>query len=303
LPVAWSCRAATDGGIVLPGEDCTQEINPDPENDPYNPEYTYLAMDSVKVAGGKGGGHCDPDETDPTRPQYCYEQKDITCAVPDPNTCISTPTGTQIDCDIDNDCVNEIMTGGARAWLDLDGPSGGANQLMDWIQHPETVPEISVHDWLPSAGGTERSVFRVATILKGTDVVLPVFSNLCKTGIPNIYSNQTDPESTDNCTYSDLDDLSLAGSNTNYHIYSFSAFHVTCVQTGRNANRHVYAEDGYEFDNSKNWCNGHYAAWNNGSIDENDKTIEGYFIILDLGGYAGAGHWNNTGTFTVVLTK
>jgi len=36
------------------------------------------------------------------------------------------------------------------------------------------------------------------------------------------------------------------------------------------------------------------------SIDDNDKTIEGYFKINDIGGYGGLGDWYDTGTFTVV---
>jgi hypothetical protein len=84
---------------------------------------------------------------------------------------------------------------------------------------------------------------------------------------------------------------------------------VTCVQTGKK----VTAETGYVFTekNGKD-CNGHLAAVNNCfgsgknktcSIDENDKTIEGYFKVADLGGYGGPGDWFNTGAFTVILVK
>jgi len=40
-----------------------------------------------------------------------------------------------------------------------------------------------------------------------------------------------------------------------------------------------------------------------GAIDENDKTIEGYFKELNSGGYSGPGDPVNVGTFTVVLVR
>ena len=52
--------------------------------------------------------------------------------------------------------------------------------------------------------------------------------------------------------------------------------------------------------NKKN-CNGHDDATEVGSIEDNDKTIEGYFKEVNLGGYSGPGDWWDTGTFTVVL--
>jgi hypothetical protein len=308
LPVAWSCRAPAGGEIT--SLDCEMKVNQDyvkdPGNyelDPNNLDYTYVAMDSVKVNKKNNDPICKTDNP----PDECYESLgDVECAAPVLPACDAEPPEGKIDCDIDNDCIDELMTGGARAWLDLDGSGGGAADLKDWIAHPETVPDINVHDWLPSAQGTDTSIFRVASQnIVGEDVILPVFNNLCKTGEPDIWSDQIDPETTENCTYTDLDNLDLAGSNVNYHIYSFSAFHVTCIQLGKNKNS-VYAENGYVFFNdynNKDWCNGHALAVENGSIDEGEKTIEGYFTKLDLGGYAGNGTWNNTGTFTVVLTK
>ena len=59
-------------------------------------------------------------------------------------------------------------------------------------------------------------------------------------------------------------------------------------------------------------CNGHLYAVNNCagsgqnktcSIDDNDKTIEGYFEEVNLGGYSGPGDWFDAGTFTVVLVR
>lgn len=313
LPVAWSCRATAYEGYTLPGEACAMKIHPNPETDPYNPAYTYILMDSVKVKKDRlHDPNCDPDKVDPL-PEECLEDtSDIECYKPEPPSCDvpSSYSGEQIDCDINNDCIDELMTGGARAWIDLNGdPGGGANELIEWISDPDSLPEINVHDWLPSQVAVTTSVFKAAIDLVGKDVILPVFNNTCTTGEPDIYYELSEAEllagtePQDHCTYTQLDNLDKVGSSVNYHIYSFSAFHVTCVQTGKNKINQVFAEAPGAANNSKGWCNGHYAAVDNESIDDNDKTIEGYFITLNSGGYSGPGAWNNTGTFTVVLTK
>jgi hypothetical protein len=331
LPVAWSCRANAEEGVIIPGEEGC-EMNPleDPDNDPsrYNADNLYILMDSVKVKKDKlNDPKCDPEKVDPLPEECLMDTSDIVCYdqyTPEQiaaGNCVvpSDYIGEQIDCDINNDCTDELKTGGARAWLDLAGGNGGgAADLVDWITDPSTVPEINCHDWLPSIVAVSTSVFKAATNLVGQDVVLPVFNNMCPTGQPDIYHELTTAElkagtePQELCTYTQLDNLDKTGSSVNYHIYAFTAFHVTCVQTGKNKNTQVFAEAPEAANNDKGWCNGHYAAATNCwgdpkdpacSIADNDKTIEGYFTVLDLGGYGGPGKWNNLGTFTVVLSK
>jgi Putative Flp pilus-assembly TadE/G-like len=312
LPVAWSCRENVEGdlecvnniGPCRPGD----EYNNDP-NDTYGLDCTYLIMDSVKVVKGHP---CDPDVVDPLDPKYCYEQNDIVCA---PNgddldpvqACDywdpawgdpSDPT-IYIDCDVDNDCENDLMSGGARSWLDLDGGGGGAQELKDWITGAEDPPEIEVHTWVPEQSGVATSLFHTtADILVGKEIILPVFNKDCE-GLP---ADITDPETNNACNawtedqYVDYDSMN---STHNFHIISFSAFHVTCVQTTKN--KSVY-EAGYQIGNHKT-CYGHDAAVDAGVIDDNDKSIEGYFIRDMMGGYGGPGDWFDTGTFTVVLVR
>jgi hypothetical protein len=313
LPVAWSCRENVVGSL-----DCAQQINPDPVNDPYNLDYTYIIMDSVKTVGNND------------------EPNDIVCSPhPDYPACSVVvenpdfPEQPYIDCDIDDDCVDELKSGGARSWLDLDGtqngPGGGAQELIGWIQNPASVPVVHVHTWLPEQVAVSNSIFKnVQDYLLGTDVILPVFNKMCD-GMPDISS---DPESTSVCNYwwnnaivENRDDISLITNSTlNYHIMSFSAFHITCVQLGDSKGK--AENDSYPYVNvhgNKKDCIGHNAAATNyfncepgysndpkhceTSIKPNDKTIEGYFIELNLGGYGGPGDWIDTGTFTVVLVR
>jgi hypothetical protein len=261
LPVAWSCRATAEEGIIPPGDDCQMKIyNPEDGSSPYDPSNLYILMDSVKVKKDKlNDPKCDPDKVDPLPDECLMDTSDVVCYDEYPtdangdfiSPCVVPPdyVGEKIDCDINNDCVDELKTGGARAWLDLDGaPGGGASELMGWISNPDSVPKIYVHDWLPQESGVSTSVFRVATDLVGQDVVLPVFNNLCTTGVPDIFYDLSPQEELlnlepqDFCTYTRLDNLDKAGSSVNYHIYGVSAFHVTCVQTGKNKNTQVFAE-------------------------------------------------------------
>jgi Flp pilus assembly protein TadG len=229
LPIAWACRATVAGGMNLPGVACAQKTINDCNGNPYDLNCTYILMDSVKVKGNQQGGNCDPTITNPTDPNYCYSQNDLVCSAhgPDVNPsygCDYVAPNTT-DCDLNNDCIDELMTGGARSWLDLNGGGGGANDLKNWIMNgfPDPIPP---HKWIPQESGVATSIFHTAAAyVVGKDVVLPVFNNLCN-GNPNIYA---DPEQGAQCTYGPLDDRSIVGPSLNFHVITFSEFHVTCV--------------------------------------------------------------------------
>lgn len=322
LPVAWSCRENVMGEI-----ECIEDLGPCRTlSDPTGMSCTYILMDSVKTANNKKGGKCDPDVTNPDDPNYCYCDPTVTDPL-DPKYCgnsqdleCSPQTGTApyctpsnpslVDCDIDNDCIDELATGGSRSWLDLNGGGGGAGELSDWISGDVDPPVIQVHTWLPEESGVATSIFHTAaSSIVGENVILPVFDKMCTP--PSQIWFSTVPETTDSCNYlTPPDDRSLAlGNGKFFHVISFSAFHVTCVQTGNNQ---VTAEPGYFVDQKDKDCYGHALAATDPdgkhgpllpSIDENDKSIEGYFVRLDLGGFGGEGEWFDTGTFTVVLVR
>src|SRR4030042_3928823 len=275
LPVAWACRPTFVGGMNVPGEDCAQKLIDDCGGDPYDLDCTYILMDSVKVRENNKGGKCAPDIPDPTDPDFCYQQNDLVCSLHgpdvDPSLGCDYVASETTDCDLNNDCIDELMTGGARSWLALEGGGGGASELTDWIQNgfPDPIPP---HKWIPDESGVATSIFHTAAApVVGEDVILPVFNNVCN-GNPNIYVSP-EPDDPAQCTYGPDDDRTIVGPSFNFHIITFAQFHVTCVQTGKNK---VTAETGYIFNNPKDNCNGHEAAVDNNSIDDNDKTIEGY---------------------------
>jgi hypothetical protein len=310
LPVAWACRNTVEGGVNLPGFDCAQVFGPCDDL-----SCIYILMDSVKVSQGKKNSNCDPDQTDPTKNNYCYcdptitdpnsplycPPQDLVCSVHGPSVPIADggPLGCDYvapnttDCDLDDDCVDELMTGGARSWLDLDGGGGGASELSDWILNgfPESIPP---HKWIPEESGVATSIFKDATNRVGWDVTLPVFNKMCTT-YPDVWDPNWPNESTAQCTYGSHDDRSIAANTKNFHIISFAKFHITCIQTGKNK---AQDESGHV-----NGCPGHDEAVNNDSIDDNDKTIEGYFKDEPVYGFGGEGEWYDAGTFTVVLVR
>ncbi len=295
LPVAWSCR---ENAGDMPGYDCVQKTIDYCGGLPYGSDdktCTYVLMDSVKVK--QKNKNCNPDS------EACYEQNDLECAaqIGSAPSCSADPAQIaqgKIDCDLDHDCIDELVTGGSRSWLNLDGGGGGSADLKGWVCQTLSAPPIPPHLWVPSENGVSTSVFHsTAACVLGEDVKIPVFNNICN-GVPNMYAN---PETLAQCTYGPDDDLSIAKGYTNFHIITFAVFHVTCVQSGKNK---AEAEPGYPWiDHTHKNCNGHLWATDAGSIDANDKTIEGYFKINDIGGYNGPGDWFDAGTFTVILTK
>jgi Flp pilus assembly protein TadG len=306
LPVAWSCRENVAGQVT-----CTENLGPCRPGDRYytpgdsadGKKCTYLIMDSVKTKKGS----C---VEDPENPGYC--QNDLICAgqTGTPPSC--TPDfdlnddgvneENVIDCDLDNDCIDDLAAGGSRSWLDLDGaPAGGAADLKAWIRG-EPVDPIEPHTWLAGESGVATSIFSTAVnYILGKDVILPVFNKNCN-GYPVI--DYVNPETLDYCNAGSGDHMELidgVGPGTfTFHVISFSAFHVTCIQTGKNK---ADWEAGYQIPSTPphKTCYGHDWAVAAGSIDENDKTIEGYFIRKILGGYGDPGDFYDTGTFTVGL--
>lgn len=309
LPVGWSCRERVGEYEALVGLSCAEKFGPD---------NIYILMDSVKVVTK----NCDPEVTDPNSNKFCeYEQNDIICDplldengdgdITDPVD-IETITSPFIDCDLNNDGIDELMAGGARSWLDLNGGGGGASELSNWIKtgFPDPIPP---HKWLPEEEGVATSIFKDASFMVGKDVILPVFNKVCDT-VKDSW-NYSDPETLQSCNYGPLDDRSLVSSGLNFHVITFAQFHVTCVQTGKNR---VWSEPslglkpndpcpGHDKAASTCYCNGVPCDPKDKdavcSIDDNDKTIEGYFTIDQIYGYGGQGNFVDAGAFVVVLVR
>jgi hypothetical protein len=71
------------------------------------------------------------------------------------------------------------------------------------------------------------------------------------------------------------------------------------VQTGKNR---VWSEPSLGL-NGNDPCPGHQTAVDFNSIDENDKSIEGYFTDEQIYGYGGEGSFIDAGAFVVILVR
>ena len=183
------------------------------------------------------------------------------------------PAGT-VNCDLDGDGDNELLVGGNRSWLDLDGGGGGASFLIDWIENGFPTGAY-IHTWYAGQAGVANSIFKaVEDFVIGEQVLLPVF-NAISMGLP--------PYPYDDA--SDTTEETMGASTTYYHVISFSIFVPTCVHWRGSSS--CLLSDQYR------------AA---GSLGPSDKTIEGYFVEGFVPGLGGKGEID-AGAYTLYLTR
>jgi len=199
-----------------------------------------------------------------------------------------------VDCDLDNDGNNDItlLSGGSRAWLDLDGGGGGANELKDWIKGG-FVDEIYPHTWVAAQTGVTGAVYdTVHDYILNKNVIIPVFDMFCPKGSPTtncpslLHPNASDPDHTDTVVGNEPHDY--------FHLISFAYWYTTCVDSGSHKN-----------------CPGRKklndilkaAGWKNGDINSL-MTMEGCFREGFVPGVKGGGGGiPYAGLWTIYLTR
>ena len=266
LPVAWSCQPPEiDEADEFDSEDC--ELFWGDDEFPYDGQI-YVIMDIAKV------------------------EDDLWCQDP-----VTHEPADYLDCDIDNDGVNDVLRGGQRSWLDLDSDSSNANETTGWISGDDEA-FLKTHVWLRASDGGVGAAFIEAKKKEDTDVVIPVFNHYCdlkSEGLPASTRLQDTSCYQDYIGYDVSNDGEIGGdpvwgdngSLLYDHVISFMVFHITCVS----APPAKYGD-----------CTAKDAAIDAELADENDFTIEGYFVR----GYvpnASGGPNNNpwTGAYTVFL--
>ncbi len=259
LPVAWACQPPE--GPIDEDEMNSCGISYTNEDDPTGSPSWYVIMDSQNL------------------------NDDFYCQDP-PNS--GLPAGT-LDCDLDNDNINDVMAGGNRSWLDLSGGGGGAADLKNWIWNGYPF-DVYPHTWFSGQTGVENSVFQAVGDIIGSIVWLPVFDSFCE-GDPVIdCPSEVHWGLSPNPPYvggRDLITYTGAASQVYYHVIQFSAFRVTCVHAP--GVPRTCATPGRDLAIAQN------PTWNWNSI----KTIEGYF----LEDYGGSGKCTGTdvGIHTIYL--
>lgn len=216
---------------------------------------------------------------------------DVTCQNP-PGS--GQPPGA-INCDPDNDGLNDYIAGGDRSWLDLTGSGGSASSLSNWINGGCNCT-INIDTWLGGVTGTDTSVFQTVANHVGTTVVVPVFDKYCnQQGLPqNVCPSEW--------STGDTVIVSPGTSTLYYHIITFATFYITCVDW--NGNGQVVAAAGISPVGHPPRCPVENLDKNANLIVQNDKTIEGYFIKEVPQGISGRpGGGVDGGAYTLYLTQ
>jgi Flp pilus assembly protein TadG len=189
-----------------------------------------------------------------------------------------------IDCDINNDGINDAITGNAaRGWLDLDG--GGGGSVSDWIMGGYDGDAINHHTWFGTEGGDMSSaIIDVEDYQEGNEVMVPIFDRFCPEGPPSVECPTLyDP--------GDNEILVGGGGHTYYRVVGFALFHITCVKSpgGKHCPYRDYLVDEGStfFDKLK---------------DSSIKTIEGYFVQGTHPGAIGGGGVDH-GLYVIHLTR
>jgi hypothetical protein len=229
----------------------------------------YSCKDGVITPGDGGQKYCDVVDYDH---KYIIMDSDNLAA---DVKCMSQ--GGTVDCDWNNDGLDDRLVGGERGWLDLDGHTsgaGGASQLCNWIKNGFSGG-ARVHNWYAASEGVSASVIDCANAIINVPVFLPVYNIIATNPGPLVYDDPSDRV------------FWATGSSRKYlHIISFAVFVTTCVhKNGNDRNCEVY--NGFK---------------NAGLLASSVKTVEGYFTRAFVSGVSGAPGGVFTGAYTLYLT-
>lgn len=228
------------------------------------PDDTYMGTDGYK--------HCDMQLNDPNELYIIMNSR----KVDEDLYCIED--GGTVNCDPDGDGYNELLVGGNRTWLDLSGSGSdngnGSSELAYWIKNG-FPNEVSIHTWFAGQPGVSVNVFMSVYSIVGHDVLLPVYNAITSGPPPAPYWD--DP--------ADRTVWSNGASTTYYHVITFSMFRVTCVRAKGSDSCPFFEE-----------------LRSDGTLDPDDKTIEGYFVSGTSPDLSGQGEVY-AGAYTLYLTR
>ena len=217
MPFAWACSPSVAGSQ---SPTCAMEFGT-----PDSPGPIYIIMDTESV------------------------NKDFFCQNP-PNSGLPA---NSLDCDFDDDNINDALAGGNRSWLDINGGGGGSSEMSTWITSGNS-PLLQVQSWVPGTTGVRDTIFGDVQLRVGDIVTIPVFDKYCD-GVPNA-----------TCAQEDLGDVIVDAGGASalyFHVVALAGFKITCV-----------ADEPNDTD-----CAGHNQLDSlNPSLPKSLKTIEGYFV-------------------------
>lgn len=279
LPIAWSCRAPAAGSV---SEDC---------------DYVRLDWQEVKTIAAPYLTLPLPAGKKPTAAQaegisdamFAAHSTSIYIIVDSEKVC-----GEDIICDFNtSDTIDryQLSSGGQRGWLNLDGSSGGASTIREWIISGLKT-NLKSHTWLSGKGGNMNSVYSAFLERRDQIVWVPIFNVMCD-GLPS-----NEPQCLNAAHSATAPGLPLEPGDTEviitgspatpmYHVVSIVPFMITCV----------HSQPG-------DVCPGFSLAQSiNPGLKNNTNAVEGYFVSQDSLGEDVDPYGADMGVYTVSLTR
>jgi hypothetical protein len=203
---------------------------------------------------------------------------------PDPSTNVIEG----MNCDFDGDGENDLISNGDRAWVDLDGGGGGADDLKTWVTDGLNSP-LYLPVWVDGQPGVTTAVYHDIDALAGNFFLIPVFDAICP----------GDPSDTSTCpVFNNEPIIEYTPNGFTYRLVTFATFYVTCV------------DDGNDGCPGNEYLGDYLSTWDpNGTSGFKltaTKTIEGYFVNKDMSGNFDSdcsGTGINFGTYVTRLTR
>jgi hypothetical protein len=204
-----------------------------------------------------------------------------------PTDIVCASEGGTVNCDVNGDLKDDIVSMGNRSWLDLNGAGGGASQLSGWINSGYPNP-VKVHTWFSTEPGNATSIYNALENKEGQVVWVVVSDQVCDDN-PNTKPACIDAAHSSLSAPKPTDTVITGSSKTYVHAIGFAAFFVTCVHSKNNDD-----------------CPGINAAIGADPKIKANKvnTVEGYFVTgypFDLSDTPGGGA--DMGLYIVSLTK
>lgn len=299
LPVVWTCN---DEGELLPGEiNCLDIILTEEQYyNTYPIDRNPTDPSCVEVPGANKADY----------PYWCPKLTIVADNI-DLDVLQCAPTG-ELDCDLNDDGVDDYLSGENRAWADLDGQGDafcaegpgneGGDELSYWITDGYDC-DFWTHTWVGDQSGNNVALYHAAKERRQTNpiVMFPVFDTTCPWN--------PDPTAPDyggaGCLWDTSDphvhppdDIVHTFTNTPnyYHIYKISAFYITCVQTlkGECPGATKFYEENWEL----------FHGGDDPLKGGDYNAIEGYFLgPYYVPGLGGKCDYDPNNPFTIYLDK
>ena len=83
----------------------------------------------------------------------------------------------EMNCDLDGDGINDLLSSGTRSWLSFSGVESAAD-VKSWIQDGYDEG-LKTHSWLPAISGDPAVAYAYIQARVGEIVLLPVYNQYC----------------------------------------------------------------------------------------------------------------------------